>query len=219
MVKITRSPVPPASLAAEAQKEYGSYSKPDVIRQLREDFHEKCYICELRNLSDPEVEHLRPHHNRTRKERVFDWNNLFLACRHCNLVKSASVYEDKILDCCRTEPEKVLTHIYADFHVKIYGRAGDEKAQVTAELIEACFEKRDTGIREAACQHRIEKLSDDMNILYKTLQKYKNSSGSARYRKSLGQMLKRESQFAAFKRDYVREHLEDYPGLKEFVDI
>lgn len=32
-----------------------------------------------------------------------------------------------------------------------------------------CFEKRNTGIREAACQHRIERLAEAINILYKTL--------------------------------------------------
>lgn len=74
MIKVDRNPMPPPSLAAEAQKANGSYNKPDVIRQLKEDFHNKCYICELGELSDPEVEHLRPHHNRKIKERVFDIN-------------------------------------------------------------------------------------------------------------------------------------------------
>ena len=37
MVKIDRTPEPPASLVVEAAKEKGSYRERDVIRQLRED--------------------------------------------------------------------------------------------------------------------------------------------------------------------------------------
>lgn len=50
MVKVERSFPAPASLAVEAQKVKGSYSMPDVVKQLKEDFHNKCYICELSEL-------------------------------------------------------------------------------------------------------------------------------------------------------------------------
>lgn len=80
MVKINRSFPAPVSLERESQNpSSGSYSEADVIQRLKEDFHNKCYICELSNLQDPEVEHLLPHKNRTYPERVFDWNNLFWA--------------------------------------------------------------------------------------------------------------------------------------------
>ena len=38
MVKVERSFPAPASLAVEAQKVKGSYSMPDVVKQLKEDF-------------------------------------------------------------------------------------------------------------------------------------------------------------------------------------
>lgn len=63
MVKVKRTFPAPASLEIESKKRTGSYEKPDVIRQLRDDFHNKCYICEMKNLQDPEVEHLLPHKN------------------------------------------------------------------------------------------------------------------------------------------------------------
>ena len=44
MVKVERSFPAPASLALESQKANGSYSMPDVVKQLKEDFHNKCYI-------------------------------------------------------------------------------------------------------------------------------------------------------------------------------
>ena len=217
MIKVDRNPMPPPSLAAEAQKANGSYNKPDVIRQLKEDFHNKCYICELGELSDPEVEHLRPHHNRKIKERVFDWNNLFYACPHCNNLKKDAKYDDKIIDCCVTGPETVLKQRYEKGHVSVHSLSEEEKAVMTADLIQNCFEKRNTGIREAACQHRVDKLAESMNILYKTLEKHKKYPGAERYRRSLKSSLSRNSIFASFKRDYVRRHIEDYPDLEEFL--
>ena len=63
MVKIERSLLAPPSLAIEAKKANGSCTQQDVIDQLKHDFHNKCYICELSDLSDPNVEHLLPHKN------------------------------------------------------------------------------------------------------------------------------------------------------------
>lgn len=217
MVKIERNPTPPESLAVEEAKVNGSYNGPDVVQQLKRDSNDKCYICELQGLADPEVEHLRPHYSRRIKERVFDWNNLFYACPHCNNIKKEKKYAEKIIDCCHTDPEKVLDHIFVAGHVQVHNKIEDEDVQLTADLIQNCFEKTNTGIREAACQHRIDGLSETMNVLYKTLSKYKDNPESLRYKKSLKEMLSRKSKFAAFKRFYVREHLEDYPDLIEYV--
>lgn len=219
MIKIKRSPNPPESLAIEAAKSYGSYREPDVVRQLKKDFHDKCYICGLQELSDPEVEHLLPHKNRTIKERVFDWNNLFYACPHCNGIKNNTKYDEKIINCCEEEPELYLDHIFVNGHVQVHNTTAELKSIMTADLIENCFEKTSTGIREAACQHRVNKLSTTMNILYKTLKKYKDNPNSDRYKETLQYMLSRESSFAAFKRYYVRTHIEEYPDLKSFVSL
>lgn len=217
MVKIQRSPVPPASLSMEAKKACGSYCREDVVIQLREDSCDKCYLCELKNLSDPEVEHLRSHDNRRRKELVFDWNNLFYACRHCNLVKTADKYYDKILDCCAMDPESVLEHVYMDGHVEIHSKSDDEKARMTADLIQNCFELKNSGIRVAACQYRVHELAESMGVFYKVLNKYKENPEVQRYRRSLHGMLNRSSKFAAFKRTYIKKHIRDYPELAELV--
>lgn len=134
MVKIKRCPIPPGSLAVEKEKKHGSYSENDVIEQLRKDFHDKCYICELKDLPDAQVEHLRPHYNRRMKDRVFDWNNLFYVCPHCNLVKTSAVYDDKILDCCVLDPEDVLYHIFEHGQVKIHGKSREETVQTEPEF-------------------------------------------------------------------------------------
>lgn len=115
------------------------------------------------------------------------------------------------------DPETVLDHVFMNGHVKVHNKTEDEKVVMTADLIQNCFEKTNTGIREAACQHRVNKLSETMNVLYKTLKQYKDNPDEERYQRSLRGMLSRGSKFAAFKRYYVREHLEDYPELKEYV--
>ena len=93
----------------------------------------------------------------------------------------------------------------------------DETVQMTADLIQTCFELRNTGIREAACQYRIKELAETMSILYKILKKHKDNPEAQRYQRSLNEMLSRSSQFAAFKRSYVRKHLGDYPDLENMV--
>ena len=99
MVKVERTPTPPASLAVEKEKVSGSYREPDVMQQLKHDFNSKCYLCEIDELQSVEVEHLAPHGGD--KERKFAWNNLFYSCAHCNSVKNQKIYHDMILDCCQ----------------------------------------------------------------------------------------------------------------------
>lgn len=217
MIKIDRNPIPPPSLAIEAQNVNGDYNKPDVIQRLKEDSNDKCYICELKGLSDPEVEHLKPHHGRKIRERVFDWNNLFYACPHCNNLKKESKYDDKIIDCCIEDPEEMLEQCYEYGHVRVHNIVPQERAVMTAELVQDSFEKRNTGIREAACQHRVERLAEEMNVLYKTLEKYKKNPESSHYKRSLRSSLSRKSIFAAFKRNYVKKHIDDYPELIEYL--
>lgn len=219
MVKIERTPTPPASLAEESIKATGSYNKQDVIALLKKDFHGKCYICELNDLTDVQVEHLLPHHNRNIKERVFDWNNLFYSCPHCNSIKKNSKYNEKILDCCVEDPEKYLDHCYSPQGVTVKPADGiiDEKSKMTADLIQNCFELQNTGIRNVGCDARFKRLATTMNILYTTLRKYKENDSSKKYYNALRAMLKREYKFAAFTRHYVRTHLQDYPDLSNLV--
>ena len=215
MVKIERTPTPPASLAIECKKVHGSYASEDVISQLKKDFHSKCYLCELKDLTDIEVEHLLPHYNRKIKERVFDWNNLFYACPHRNSIKNDRIYDEKIIDCCKVDPESLLDHIYQEGKVNVRPHdpdTQDEKVLMTADLLENCFEKSNTGIRIFQCQERVNRLAETMNALYKTLEALKKPT-SKQYLRALKGMLSREYKFSGFTRYYVRSHIEEYPQL------
>lgn len=218
MVKVERSYPAPESLAKESLKKSGSYNKPDVVERLKKDFHDKCYICELKGLQDPEVEHLMPHKQGEYPERMFDWDNLFWCCGHCNGVKNNGKYDNGIIDCCKQDPEEVikLSLVNDEIIVDVL-KKDDEKAQLTARLIYETFNLKNTGIRTAACENRTKALMKEMNKLYQGLEKYKANPKSVKNNKIMQAILRRESAFAAFKRDYVKERISDYPGIEAFI--
>ena len=217
MVKIERSYPEPPSLKQERKKASGSYAKEDVVQQLRLDFHNKCYICELKDLQDPQVEHLLPHKGKD-KERKFDWDNLFWACPHCNGVKNQSKYEEKILDCCKVDPEQRIYFRYVDKNVIIEARRReDEMAVMTAELVQEVFNIRNTGMRVIKSNYRMKELAREMNLLYRNLSQYKEKPDSRIVCRKIQALLKRDSAFAAFKRCYIREHHTEFPQWNNYI--
>lgn len=214
MIHIERSYPPPESLKVESCKANGQYNKPDVVERLRKDFYDKCYICEIKDLQDPQVEHLLPHRNGQYAERKFDWDNLFWSCGHCNQIKNNSKYNDGILNCCKVDPEQCISQELSGDSVAVHTLdCSDDAAIRTASLIEEAFNLRDHGIRTAGCDVRLKALQLEMNKLYRLLRNYRNSPESCTAR--LRVLLKKESAFAGFKRYYVRKC---YPELRCVMD-
>lgn len=218
MVKINRTPTPPASLAIEKSKPNGSYKKPDVINQLFSDFNEKCYLCEQNELQSIEVEHLHPHHNGNDIDLKFNWNNLFLSCSHCNSVKNRTKYEINIADCCEIDPESLIQQELNNGKVCVSALIDTVEANTTASLVEDCFELRNHSIREKESQNKVRSLQKTMNVLYKELDKYQSKKTQRSFRTLRG-MLSREYKFAGFTRTYVRKHIDTYPDLAQFVAL
>lgn len=211
MVKVKRSMPAPASLEIEKAKANGSYEKPDVVAQLRKDFHNKCYICEMDNLQDPQVEHLRPHFNGKNKDLKFDWNNLFWSCGHCNSVKNQRKFDNHIIDCCAMDPELKIYFRLCNGNTDVQAvDSGDEDAKMTAELIMEVFNKVNSGMRVYKSNMRFEELNREMNKLYATLEELLESPESTFLLKKLQVLIRRESRFAAFKRCYIRENAKKY---------
>lgn len=220
MVKVERSFPAPASLGEEAKKATGRYDKEDVIERLKNDFHNKCYICEIKDLQDPNVEHLLPHKNGIYSERMFDWQNLFWACPHCNSVKNNSKYDEGIIDCCRQDPEECLFFQIENDDVVIEVRdSKDELQKRTALLIEETFSLKNTGMRTYTSDQRLKALQTEMNILYKQLEKIHKDPNSRVTMRTIRSLLRRESAFAAFKRCFVRQHAKEYPQLQQYVAL
>lgn len=220
MVKVERSFPAPDSLAEEARKADGKYDKPDVIERLKKDFHNKCYICEMKELQDPNVEHLLPHKNGKYPERKFDWENLFWSCSHCNGVKNNGKYDNGILDCCKDDPKKVLSFSLENDDVTITILNADNELQKrTAQLVTEVFSLKNTGMRIYRSDQRLKLLQKEMNVLYKQLEKLHKKPESKVIMRMIESLLMRESAFAAFKRCYVREHANEYPELQKYVKM
>ncbi len=88
MINFTKSQPAPASLAVEKAKPNGSYNLEDVLTTLKDDFHNKCYLCEQKAITSLNVEHFLPHRQDTYHDLKFSWENLFFACTHCNSAKN-----------------------------------------------------------------------------------------------------------------------------------
>lgn len=218
MIKINRSYPAPVSLACESQKVAGNYSKTDVIERLKNDFHDKCYICEMKELQDPQVEHLHPHKNGRFPERKYDWDNLFWACGHCNNVKNRQIYDEGILDCCKRDPEEAIAFNMVENDVDVRALdPQDQEAVLTAKLVQEVFNIRNTGMRVIKSDLRLKKLQEEMNVLYTQLEAYKHQPESSINKRTLKALLKRESAFAGFKRRYIRDRLDEYPELELYI--
>lgn len=219
MVKIERSFPAPKSLAIEANKAFGSYEKEDVVERLIKDFHNKCYICEMDKLQDPQVEHLLPHKGNKYPDRKFDWNNLFWSCGHCNGIKNQEKYDTGIVDCCKIDPEKVMFFRLKEEMVQILAKdEKDARAVLTAELIMEVFDKRNTAMRIYKCDMRFRELNQEMNKLYDSIEELQDNPESKFAMKKLKALLRKESRFAAFKRNYIRENKQKYPQFLQYIE-
>lgn len=218
MVKIFRTPIAPPSLAKESEKKNGRYDSEDVIEQLEKDFGNKCYICELKPLQDPVVEHLLPHKGNKYISRKFDWNNLFISCGHCNGIKSQQKYDVGIIDCCIEDPEEKIFFRIDEKDVDVCAKdESDSKAVLTSELVYEVFNKKNSGMRTIKSAMRLDLLKKEINLLLDCLEELQVSETNTIVLRKLKALLDRKTAFAAFKRCYVRDRLKDYPELADFV--
>lgn len=71
MFNVTRTQEAPESLSRRV-----SYSEEDVLNELSKIFHDKCYLCEIKDPTSLNVEHFYAHQGDLDKK--FDWKNLYL---------------------------------------------------------------------------------------------------------------------------------------------
>jgi hypothetical protein len=170
-------------------------------------------------LQDPEVEHLLPHKNGTIPGRKFAWENLFLCCRHCNGVKNKARYDERVIDCCARDPEKLLEQKLTEDVVSVSAvDPDDDEAVGTAELIEEVFMSSNPPLREHGSKVRLEELQKRMNLLYRTIGTYQRNPTDSLAKRNLGSILRKDSKFAGFTRCYVRTNLALFPELVQFLN-
>lgn len=140
MVYFEKSQPAPDCLELEKAKANGDYKCSDVLDRIRNDFKNKCYICEYKEPVAINVEHFRPHEGD--KDLKFDWNNLFWSCSHCNNTKLAS-YQN-ILNCTdfSHDVENKLKYIFKPFpfeSVQILELDNSAETLMTRDLLTAVY--------------------------------------------------------------------------------
>lgn len=223
MIKIERRSTGKAQRAIaalqEAKRRNSTYNTPEVNEALREMFYGKCYICENKDITSYQIEHLHPH--RGKADLKYDWDNLFLACAHCNNTKLGRF--EPIIDCTKEDVEKLIA-----FRKK--GYFGTEE-ELVFELLDFREETRNTQglLREvyygSTPQKRMEakilrkKLRKELSAFKEYVREYQEAEGEEK--EDLEYLLKKQlgdsSSFAAFKRWLIRDHMESYPELSAYI--
>lgn len=216
MIYVQKSQSVPASLSRQT-----SYSGKDVIDQLNIDFHGKCYICEQQYITSYEVEHFVSYRgNNTLK---YDWDNLFLSCRHCNSVKTARIFDD-ILNCSDAthRVEEAIRHYcnpfpkeFAVFEVKI----SSIKANNTRDLLDKTFNGGHTGFKKLESANLRALLLKEIKCFFDVIEGFEEDMDEKEYYKNkIIQHLKSDSAFTAFKRWIVRDNPELMKNFIEYIE-
>ena len=61
-------------------------------------------------------------------------------------------------------------------------------------------------------------LTKEMNLLYDNLEAYRKNPDSRYIQRKLKALLRRESAFAAFKRNYIRDNSKEFPQLQSYIE-
>ena len=224
MVKIERkvtekSQLAVQSLAKEKIKSSGKCNTDEIVEALREIFHNKCYICENKNATEWEVEHLIPHGDNI--DLKFDWENLFWACGHCNHIKGNKF--TPIFDCTKVAVDEIISFRKVGYFgieeslkfEKIDSVSDDKKIQITCALLDRVFTGKTLQEQVGAKILRHE-VQNELSEFKNYVRDYNEAIGEDKKDlfATIRNRLKSNSKFAAFKRWIVR----DNPNCKDFID-
>jgi hypothetical protein len=183
VIHYRKSQPPPASLHQEKQKASGKYNLQDVVVQLQADFHNKCYLCEEPKPSKIEVDHLQPNNNGTDRNAMFDWNNLFYSCGHCNGTKNGTW---PILDCTDSGAfvlSKMSYRHFLDPHMRIRvvvdARASDPATTNAAALLNKIYGGR-TPTRTLESANILDKMLENCKAFFRDVERLATESDPVR---------------------------------------
>jgi hypothetical protein len=204
MIYFEKSQPAPESLAVEKQKQSGTWRAQDVIDRVSADFRHKCYICESQKPNTINIEHFIPHQGN--RDLMFDWNNLFYACGHCNGIKLAKY--DNILNCTKVEDDvegKIGYRIkeFPKFEVAVTAVENDTRSTQTAALLNAVFAGTNAEKRQEAAYIR-ERLQRELLTFRDLILQYKKNTNDSATKKGIKAHLDSSSAFTAFKRAIIK---------------
>lgn len=223
MIKIERVETKKTKAAKEAleqaRKNNGSYNTKEVNMALNEIFHGKCYICENKEVTSYQIEHLIPH--RGDADLKYDWNNLFWSCAHCNNIK-ADKYEP-ILDCTKVAVDEVIAfrksgYFGTDECLHFEPLVESEEVRNTINLLKDAYYGT-TIQKELEAKIIRKKLRKELRDFKEYVREYKEAEGEDREDLLclIRSRLKANSPFAAFKRWLIRDNAEYYTELTHLL--
>lgn len=203
----------------EEKKKGGTYNTPEVNYALNEIFYGKCYICESKNSSSYQIEHLKPHKGDL--DLKFDWNNLFWVCAHCNNVKLAKY--DSILDCTKEDVDTIISfrksgHFGQEEKLEFEALDDREETKNTVELLKLVY-YGNTPQKTLEAKILRKRLRKELSGFKELVREYKETEGEEKedLAFSLKRELKSSSEFAAFKRWLIRDNKEYYAELFSYL--
>jgi hypothetical protein len=210
MINIKKSTPPPLCLEKEKKKANGDYKCGDVLERIKNDFYNKCYICEYKEPPSINVEHFLPH--KGDKDLKFAWDNLFWVCVHCNNTKGDRF--DNILNCTnqKHDVENWIKYEMKPFlmeKVKITairdGKIVDNTVQLLLEVYNGT-----TRLKTIESTNIKKKLLGEILDFQQQLMAYYDESiedaDRKYYFRKIKKHLKKSSAFTAFKRWIIKEN-------------
>ncbi|MBT0111949.1 HNH endonuclease [Vibrio alginolyticus] len=197
-----------------------NYDIAGVREMLYNDFKGICYICGYSNPSNA-IEHFRPHRSVDRV-KMFDWNNLFYACEHCNGIKSDQ-YEN-LIDC--TSIKQIDSKFIFKFDPtrpkrrRVIIEDNGSQSPDTVELISLVFSIETTPKRKMGAQTLEKQLATSLRNFDLFVDAWKADPSDQNMEQIIKDQVNNKTDFAAFIRWKVRLDNVNYPPVIQtwFID-
>jgi len=203
MVKIERTPKP----------ENYDITSDEFLEILIKDCYDKCYICEQTDFTDAEKEHISAHLSKD-KSLKNDWSNILLSCSHCNGIKST----DRIIDCTNVDPEEYLELRYEndtlEFKENIFVEIKDKSKYTeflyeTIDILKRVYNSDKPALTKRNSRTLRSKVNKELTEFRKNLDTYISETDDIlkrHYFDKMKQLMQINVQFAAFKRQIIRDN-------------
>lgn len=210
-------------LAEQKEKANGTYNIPEIVSALKEEFHDKCYICEQKHIKNVNIEHFIPHKGENR-DLMFDWKNLYYSCGHCNNIKLSKY--DNILNPGNPDEdvEKSIHYGMPILHkraqVEITATIDNEKVNNTVELLNYVYNGK-TAIKDIEAVNIKNDLVKELVEFTGWLREYDDDELEEDEKEDLKRNIRKglnvKSAFTAFKRQIVKDTSYLYEEFKEYI--
>lgn len=219
MINLRRDPPAPASLAKK--------SFEGVREILFKMSHDKSYICEQKHPSSSEIEHFIS--KAKHPDLEYEWENLFMACHHCNSIKNYTIdskekeilnvtdftriVTDEILFICSPEPKEKIKIEAISISSK------DEVLVNTIELLDNVFNAT-TPAKQFDSKALTDKVIRAMKGLLDLLHEYEYDANSPERKAEIKSKIRDNvsiyAPFTAFKIQYIQRV---FPEMNELLPI